>query len=149
MLRNWSFFDAPHAAFFTMPKYLGVPGAVDVGIYAATLALALEERGVGSCMQGALGMFPTPARQALGLKDECGILFGMSFGYKVSFVLRVDWLQGLNLGRFSSSMSLRPRTSLLSLTLLLPPLSLPIRTRRRPPTRPTQKGRQSKNTCDF
>ena len=82
MLRNWQFFDAPHAAFFTMDKYLGVPGAVDVGIYAATLALALEERGISSCMQGALGMWPTPAREALGLKDETGILFGMSFGYK-------------------------------------------------------------------
>ena len=82
VLRNWQFFDAPHAAFFTMDKYLGVPGAVDVGIYAATLALALEERGISSCMQGALGMWPTPAREALGLKDETGILFGMSFGYK-------------------------------------------------------------------
>lgn len=82
MLRNWQFFGAPHAAFFTMDKYLGVPGAVDVGIFAATLALALEEKGISSCMQGALGLYPTPAREALGLKDETGILFGMSFGYK-------------------------------------------------------------------
>ena len=55
MLRNWAFFDAPHVAFFTMDKYLDIMGAVDVGIYAQTLTLLLKERGIDSCMQGALG----------------------------------------------------------------------------------------------
>ena len=81
MLRNWSFFDAPHAAFFTMEKYLKLTGAVDLGIYAQTLALLMAERGISSCMQGALGMFPDAARKMFGLPDEVGILFGMSFGY--------------------------------------------------------------------
>lgn len=81
MLRNWSFFDAPHAAFFTMAKYLKLTGAVDLGIYAQTLAMLMIERGISSCMQGALGMFPDPARKMFGLPDEEGILFGMSFGY--------------------------------------------------------------------
>ena len=81
MLRNWSFFDAPHAVFFTMEKYLKLTGAVDLGIYAQTLALLMTERGIASCMQGALGMFPGPARRMFGLADEVGILFGMSFGY--------------------------------------------------------------------
>jgi len=81
MLRNWKFFDAPHAAFFTMAKYLRLKGAVDLGIYAQTLALLMAERGISSCMQGALGLFPDPARRMFGLPDEVGILFGMSFGY--------------------------------------------------------------------
>jgi nitroreductase len=81
MLRNWQFFGAPHAAFFTMEKYLKMTGAVDLGVYAQTLALLLAERGISSCMQGALGMFPDPARRMFGLPDEVGILFGMSFGY--------------------------------------------------------------------
>ena len=81
MLRNWSFFDAPHAAFFTMAKYLKLVGAVDLGIYAHTLALLMAERGISSCMQGALGMYPEPARRMFGLTDDVGILFGMSFGY--------------------------------------------------------------------
>jgi nitroreductase len=81
MLRNWSFFDAPHAAFFTMEKYLKLTGAVDLGIYAQTLTLLMTERGIASCMQGALGMFPDPARKMFGLPDDVGILFGMSFGY--------------------------------------------------------------------
>ena len=81
MLRNWSFFDAPHAAFFTMAKYLKLTGAVDLGIYAQTLAMLMTERGISSCMQGALGMFPDPARRMFGLAEDAGILFGMSFGY--------------------------------------------------------------------
>lgn len=81
MLRNWSFFDAPHAAFFTMAKYLKLTGAVDLGVYAQTLAMLMTERGISSCMQGALGMFPDPVRKMFGLSDDVGILFGMSFGY--------------------------------------------------------------------
>ena len=81
MGRNWQFFGAPHAAFFCMDKYLGIMGAVDMGIYAQTLSLLLEERGVQSIMQGALGQFPGPVKKALNIPDEQGILFGMSFGY--------------------------------------------------------------------
>jgi len=81
MLRNWRFFDAPHAAFFTMAKYLKLTGAVDLGIYAQTLAMLMTERGIASCMQGALGMFPDPARKLFDLPQDEGILFGMSFGY--------------------------------------------------------------------
>lgn len=81
MLRNWAFFDAPHVAFFTMDKYLDIMGAVDIGIYAQTLTLLLKERGIDSCMQGALGQFPGPVREFLNLPEEQGILFGMSFGY--------------------------------------------------------------------
>jgi nitroreductase len=81
MLRNWQFFGAPHAAFFTMEKYLKMTGAVDLGIYAQTLALLMAERGISCCMQGALGMFPDAARRMFGLPNEVGILFGMSFGY--------------------------------------------------------------------
>ena len=81
MIRNWSFFDAPHVAFFTMDKYLNIMGAVDLGIYAQTLSLILAEHGLSSCMQGALGQFPDPIKEALNLPEQRGILFGMSFGY--------------------------------------------------------------------
>jgi nitroreductase len=81
MLRNWAFFDAPHVAFFTMDTYLDIMGAVDVGIYAQTLTLLLKERGIDSCMQGALGQFPQPVHEFLELPQGRGVLFGMSFGY--------------------------------------------------------------------
>lgn len=82
MIRNWTFFDAPHVAFFTMDKYLDIMGAVDLGIYAQTLSLILSEHGISSCMQGALGQFPNPVKKALNLPEQRGILFGMSFGYQ-------------------------------------------------------------------
>lgn len=81
MLRNWTFFDAPHALFLTMEKYLDIMGAVDLGIYIQTLCLLMEEAGISSCIQGALGQFPDPIRDYLNLPDTHGILFGMSFGY--------------------------------------------------------------------
>lgn len=81
MLRNWAFFDAPHVAFFTLDTYLDIMGAVDIGIYAQTLTLLLKERGIDSCMQGALGQFPQPLHEFLALPEGRGILFGMSFGY--------------------------------------------------------------------
>ncbi len=81
MVRNWTFFDAPHALFFTMERYLNIMGAVDMGIYAQTLTLLMTEHGISSCMQGALGQFPDPVRELLGIPDNLGILFGMSFGY--------------------------------------------------------------------
>lgn len=81
MLRNWAFFDAPHVAIFTLDKYLDIMGAVDMGIYAQTLSLLLQEQGISSCMQGALGQFPGPIREMFELPEERGILFGMSFGY--------------------------------------------------------------------
>ena len=81
MLRNWAFFDAPHVAIFTLDKYLDIMGAVDMGIYTQTLSLLLQEQGISSCMQGALGQFPDPIRDMFELPEERGILFGMSFGY--------------------------------------------------------------------
>jgi nitroreductase len=82
MLRNWQFFDAPHVVFFCMQKYLGIMGAVDLGIYAQTLSLLLQENRISSCMQGALGQFPRPIKQILNIPDDTGVLFGMSFGYE-------------------------------------------------------------------
>ncbi|MBU1344539.1 MAG: nitroreductase [Proteobacteria bacterium] len=81
LIRNWTFFDAPHALFFTMERYLNIMGAVDMGIYAQTLSLLMTEKGVSNCFQGALGQFPDPVRQLLNIPDNLGILFGMSFGY--------------------------------------------------------------------
>jgi nitroreductase len=81
LLRNWGFFDAPHAVFFTMQRYLGMVGAVDLGIFAQAVSLLLTERGIASCFQGALGMYPGPARRLFALPEEVGILFGMSLGY--------------------------------------------------------------------
>jgi len=81
MLRNWQFFGAPHAAFFSMPKSMGEINAVDMGIYLQTVMLLMTEHGLSSCPQGALAMYPKAVYEMANIPDECAIMFGLSFGY--------------------------------------------------------------------
>lgn len=81
-LRNLDSFGAPHAVFVFFPAAFGEREIVDLGIYAQTLMLALTARGIGSCAQGALSLYPTIIRQHLGLGPENRLLYGLSFGYE-------------------------------------------------------------------
>lgn len=81
-IRNYEFFDAPHVAFFCMPKEFDIVNSVDMGIYLQTLMLAMTDRGLACCAQGALSYYPDVVREYLPIPDNQGILFGMSFGYE-------------------------------------------------------------------
>jgi nitroreductase len=81
-VRNHAFFDAPHAVFIFMPEPFDTREATDIGMYAQTLMLALTARGIGSCAQGALGLFPDIVREQLGISGNYRLLFGISFGYE-------------------------------------------------------------------
>jgi len=81
MLRNWQFFGAPHAAFFSMPKSMSEVNAVDMGVYLQTVMLLMTENGLSSCPQGALAMYPAAVYEIANIPDDCAIIFGLSFGY--------------------------------------------------------------------
>jgi nitroreductase len=81
-LRNFAFFDAPHAVFIFLPKPFDTREAADSGMYAQTLMLALAARGIASCAQAALGFYPQIVRRHLGLEPTLRLLFGISFGYE-------------------------------------------------------------------
>lgn len=81
-LRNFEFFDAPHAAFIGMQKIFGETVALDVGMYAQNLMLAMTAHGIGSCAQASVSRYPDIIRQHFGLDDSLGILMGISFGYE-------------------------------------------------------------------
>jgi len=81
MLRNFQFFDAPHAALLFMPDWAGWREAADCGMYAQSLMLAMAAHGVGSCAQGALSHFAAIIREELGVTPDHKLLFGLSFGY--------------------------------------------------------------------
>jgi nitroreductase len=81
-IRNHAFFDAPHAVFIFMPEPFDTREATDIGMYAQTLMLALTARGIASCAQGALSLFPDIVRQYLGVAPNHKLLFGISFGYE-------------------------------------------------------------------
>ena len=81
MAKNWQFFGAPHAAFFSMPKTMSEINAVDMGIYLQSIMLLLTENGLASCPQGALAMYPDAVYEMANIPDNHAIMFGLSFGY--------------------------------------------------------------------
>jgi len=84
MLRNWQFFGAPHAAFFSMPKTMREVNSVDMGIYLQTVMLLMTENGLASCPQGALAMYPDAVYEVANIPEDSAIMFGLSFGYAAS-----------------------------------------------------------------
>lgn len=80
--RNLDFFGAPHAVMIFMPGDFGEREAVDLGIYAQTLMLLLTARGIASCAQGALSLYPTLVRDHLGLTPDNRLMLGISFGFE-------------------------------------------------------------------
>jgi nitroreductase len=81
-LRNFELFDAPHVVFIGMHKNFGTTVALDVGMYAQTLMLAMTSQGIGSCAQGSMRYYPDIVRDEFGLTDDTRILMGISFGYE-------------------------------------------------------------------
>nr|WP_276484251.1 nitroreductase family protein [Bradyrhizobium zhanjiangense] len=71
-----------HAVFIFMPEPFDTREATDIGMYAQTLMLAFIARGIASCAQGALGLFPDIVRAQLGIPGHQKLLFGISFGYE-------------------------------------------------------------------
>jgi nitroreductase len=81
-VRNHACFDAPHVVFIFMKEGFGPREATDIGMYAQTLMLALTARGIASCAQGALSLFPDIVRSHLGVPSDQKLLFGVSFGFE-------------------------------------------------------------------
>jgi nitroreductase len=82
LLRNHELFDAPHIVFVCMEKHFGVSVAVDVGMYAQSLMLAMTAHGLGSCAMGSMRHYPDIPRKILGIPEQHAILFGIAFGYE-------------------------------------------------------------------
>lgn len=81
-IRNFSFFDAPHAAFLFIPEEFGMREAADLGMYAQNLMLSLTAYGIASCPQTALGFNCGLVREILGVPANMRLLFGIAFGYE-------------------------------------------------------------------
>lgn len=79
--RNWEFFRAPVAGVVCMHRDVGAVDAMGVGMFLQTFLLALTERGIGSCVQVAIALYPEVLRAQLGIPEELTVLCGMSIGY--------------------------------------------------------------------
>ena len=101
MVRNWQFFGAPHAAFFSMPKTMSEINAVDMGIYLQSIMLLLTENGLASCPQGALAMYTSAIHEMANIPEGNAIMFGLSFGYAEQDAI----INGFDVGREELSKS--------------------------------------------
>jgi nitroreductase len=79
--RNWEFFGAPVAGVVCMHRDFGAVDALGVGMFLHTLLLALTERGVGSCVQVSIALYPEVLREQLDIPDDLTVLCGLSIGY--------------------------------------------------------------------
>ncbi len=79
--RNWSFYGAPHVAFYSLPLTMGVANGVDLGLFIHTVVVQLTSLGIGACLQGSLAVHPGPVHEIAEIPKGHGIVCGMSFGY--------------------------------------------------------------------
>lgn len=80
--RNFEFFDAPCMAFIGMAPQFGTTVAIDVGMYAQNLMLAMVAHDLHSCPMGTMRQYPDLVREAFAIQDDTRILFGIAFGYE-------------------------------------------------------------------
>ncbi|WP_370615684.1 nitroreductase [Mumia qirimensis] len=81
MLKNFTFFGAPHVAIVTTDAAQGVYGAVDCGGYVANLLNAAHAYGVSSVAQAAVAMYSDHVRQVLGIADDRLVVCAVALGY--------------------------------------------------------------------
>ncbi|NLJ55260.1 MAG: nitroreductase [Intrasporangiaceae bacterium] len=81
MLKNFTFFGAPHTAIITTDRALGTYGAVDCGGYVSNLLLTAQSLGLGSIAQAAIAMYADFVRQWLELPEDRAVVCAVSFGY--------------------------------------------------------------------
>jgi nitroreductase len=81
VLRNWEFFRAPLGAVVCMHRDLDYVDALGVGMFLQTFMLALNARGIGTCVQVSIAGYPEIIREQLGIGEDMRILCGVSIGY--------------------------------------------------------------------
>jgi nitroreductase len=81
VLRNWEFFGAPLAGIVCMHRDLHYVDSVGVGMFLQTFLLALTARGLGTCVQVSIAVYPEILREQLNIPQECAILSGLAIGY--------------------------------------------------------------------
>ncbi|MEP1944331.1 MAG: nitroreductase family protein, partial [Sulfitobacter sp.] len=81
MLRNYTFFDAPHVAIVHSPAELGPYGAMDTGGFVTAFALAATALGVATIPQAAVAAYAPLLKEHLAIGPDRLILCAISLGY--------------------------------------------------------------------
>lgn len=81
MALNFSFFGAPVALFFFVDPRMKHTALVDLGIFMQSLMLLATDHGLGTCAQGALGIWRKPLDKFFDIPTEYKLVCGMALGY--------------------------------------------------------------------
>ena len=81
MARNFTFFDAPAAIFVFVDPGMKFTAFVDAGIMMQSLMLSATNKGLGTCAQGALGMWRSPLEEHFDIPKGYKLVCGLALGY--------------------------------------------------------------------
>lgn len=81
MARNFVFFDAPVAVFAFIHPGMTHTALVDLGIMLQSLMLSATNKGLGTCAQGALGIWRSPIDEHFDVPKDYKLVCGVALGY--------------------------------------------------------------------
>lgn len=79
--KNYSFFGAPVELFIFVHKSLHIYAASDAGLLMQNLMLSAHAHGLGTCAQGAVGIWEDVVRKEFEISKEYRLLCGIAVGY--------------------------------------------------------------------
>jgi nitroreductase len=81
---NYKFFGAPTELFVYVHKSLGIYAANDAGLMMENLILSAHGHGLGTCPQGAVGIWDDVIRKEFDIPKNYRLLCGVAIGYPSS-----------------------------------------------------------------
>ena len=79
--KNYSFFGAPVELFIFVHKSLHIYAASDAGLMMQNLILSAHAQGLGTCAQGAVGIWEDVVRKEFEISKDYRLLCGIAIGY--------------------------------------------------------------------
>ena len=79
--KNYSFFGAPVEIFVFIHKSLHIFAASDAGLMMQNLILSAHAKGLGTCAQGAVGIWEDVVRKEFEISKNYRLLCGIALGY--------------------------------------------------------------------
>lgn len=79
--KNYEFFNAPVEIFVFIHKGLSVFAANDAGLFAENLMLSAHAKGLGTCAQGAVAIWPKAVHKEFNIPKGYKLIYGIAIGY--------------------------------------------------------------------
>jgi nitroreductase len=80
--KNYEFFNAPVEIFVFIHKGLSVFAANDAGLFAENLMLSAQAKGLGTCAQGAVAIWPKAVHKEFVIPKGYKLIYGIAVGYR-------------------------------------------------------------------